>query len=73
MSAGFEGKGRINREDWALTWNAALETGGLLVSDRIELEFDVSAIKLTPVRLREKTEERTEAGTWPAPRRPGRR
>jgi polyisoprenoid-binding protein YceI len=42
---GFEGGTTINRKDWGLTWNAALETGGVLVSDKIKLEFDVSAIK----------------------------
>jgi polyisoprenoid-binding protein YceI len=42
---GFEGEAAINRKDWGLTWNAALETGGVMVSDRIKLEFDVSAIK----------------------------
>jgi polyisoprenoid-binding protein YceI len=42
---GFEGETTINRKDWDLTWNAALETGGVLVSDKIRLEFDVSAIK----------------------------
>ncbi len=42
---GFEGEGTINRKDWGLTWNAALETGGVMVSDKIKLEFDVSAIK----------------------------
>ena len=42
---GFEGATSINRRDWDLTWNAALETGGVLVSDKIKLEFDVSAIK----------------------------
>lgn len=42
---GFEGQAAINRKDWDLTWNAALETGGVLVSERIKLEFDVSAIK----------------------------
>jgi polyisoprenoid-binding protein YceI len=35
----------INRKDYGITWNAALETGGVLVSDKIVLEFDVSAIK----------------------------
>jgi polyisoprenoid-binding protein YceI len=45
LRAGFEGKTTVNRKDWGLTWNAALETGGLLVSDKIRLEFDVSAIK----------------------------
>ena len=42
---GFEGATSINRSDWGLTFNAALETGGVLVSEKIKLEFDVSAIK----------------------------
>lgn len=42
---GFEGATAINRKDWDLTWNAALETGGVLVSEKVKLEFDVSAIK----------------------------
>ena len=42
---GFEGSVTVNRKDWDLTWNAALETGGVLVSDKIKLEFDVSAIR----------------------------
>ena len=35
----------VSRKDWGLTWNAALETGGVLVSDKVKLEFDISAIK----------------------------
>ncbi|MEU6668730.1 YceI family protein [Streptomyces sp. NPDC046727] len=42
---GFEGKTEILRSEWGLTWNAALETGGVLVSDKIKLVFDISAIK----------------------------
>lgn len=42
---GFEGKTTVNRSDFGLTWNAALETGGFMVSDKVVLEFDVSAIK----------------------------
>ncbi|MEU3840681.1 YceI family protein [Streptomyces sp. NPDC028635] len=42
---GFEGKAEILRSEWGLTWNAALETGGVLVSDKIKLVFDVSAIR----------------------------
>ncbi|MEU9581578.1 YceI family protein [Streptomyces chilikensis] len=42
---GFEGRGEILRSDWGVTWNAALETGGVLVSDRIKLRFDISAVK----------------------------
>jgi polyisoprenoid-binding protein YceI len=45
LRVGFEGSTTINRKDWGLTWNAALETGGVLVSDKIKLDFDVSAIQ----------------------------
>ncbi len=45
VRVGFEGETTINRKDWGLTWNAALETGGVLVSDKIKLEFDISAIQ----------------------------
>ena len=45
LRAGFEGSTVINRKDYGITWNAALETGGVLVSDKITLEFEVSAIK----------------------------
>ena len=45
LRAGFEGAVNINRKDYGITWNAALETGGVLVSDKIVLEFDVSAVK----------------------------
>jgi polyisoprenoid-binding protein YceI len=48
LRAGFEGRGVVNRRDWGLTWNAALETGGFMVSDKVRIEFDVSAVKLTP-------------------------
>ena len=42
---GFEGDVTVNRKDWGLTWNANLERGGVLVSEKIKLEFDISAIK----------------------------
>jgi len=45
VRAGFEGSTTINRKDWGLSWNAALETGGVLVSEKIKLDFDISAIK----------------------------
>jgi polyisoprenoid-binding protein YceI len=48
LRVGFEGGTAISRKDWGLTWNAALETGGVLVSDKVKLEFDVSAIQVTP-------------------------
>ena len=44
--AGFEGKTTINRTDFGVTFNAALETGGVLVSEKITLEFEISAVKV---------------------------
>jgi len=44
---GFEGALAIKRSDWGLTWNTALDTGGVLVSDRIQIEFDVSAVRIS--------------------------
>jgi len=45
LRVGFEGSVTINRKDYGITWNAALETGGVLVSDKVVLEFEISAIK----------------------------
>ncbi|TDE07981.1 YceI family protein [Jiangella asiatica] len=42
---GFEGSVVINRKDFNVTWNAPLEAGGVLVSEKVTLEFEVSAIK----------------------------
>jgi polyisoprenoid-binding protein YceI len=41
----LEATTRINREDWGLTWNAPLETGGVLVSKEITIELEVQASK----------------------------
>ncbi len=43
--AGFETEIEISRKDYGLTWNAALETGGVLVGDKVKIALDVSAIK----------------------------
>lgn len=45
--AGFSLNGKINRKDWGLTWNAALETGGLMVSDEVRLSAEVQFVKET--------------------------
>jgi len=45
LRVGFEGATTINRKDWDVSWNAALDGGGFLVSDKVTLEFDISAIK----------------------------
>ena len=42
---GLEGKTTVNRKDWGISWNAALEAGGVLVSEKVTLEFEVSAIR----------------------------
>lgn len=43
--AGFEASVTISRKDFGLTWNAALEAGGVLVADKVKIDLDVSAIK----------------------------
>ncbi|WP_345752599.1 YceI family protein [Microbacterium rhizophilus] len=45
VRAGFEGTLSISRADFGLTWNVALDAGGWLVSDKIKIELDVSAVK----------------------------
>jgi polyisoprenoid-binding protein YceI len=42
---GLEGRTEILRKDWGVSWNVALEAGGILVSDKVTLEFDVAAVK----------------------------
>ncbi|WP_399085375.1 YceI family protein [Streptomyces sp. BBFR2] len=42
---GFEGATEILRSEWGLTWNAALEAGGVMVSDKVKLTFDISAVR----------------------------
>jgi polyisoprenoid-binding protein YceI len=45
-SAGFCGLTKIDRKDWGLTWNQALETGGWLVGDQINIEIEVELVKV---------------------------
>jgi polyisoprenoid-binding protein YceI len=47
LRVGFEGSGALKRSDWGLTWNVALEAGGVVLSDRITLELDLSLVKTT--------------------------
>ena len=42
---GLEGSTVVNRKDWGVSWNAALDAGGVLVSEKVTLEFEVSAIR----------------------------
>jgi len=41
--AGFSAVGEIERRDWDLTWNVPLENGGVLVSEKFKIEFDIEA------------------------------
>ncbi|QEC53444.1 polyisoprenoid-binding protein YceI [Anseongella ginsenosidimutans] len=42
---GFSVSGKLNRKDWGLNWNAALETGGVMVSDEVRLNAEVQFVK----------------------------
>lgn len=42
---GLEGTTTVNRKDWGVSWNAALEAGGVLVSEKVNLELDLSLVK----------------------------
>jgi polyisoprenoid-binding protein YceI len=43
--AGFTVNGKINRKDWGLNWNAALEAGGMLVSEEVRISCEVQLVK----------------------------
>lgn len=43
--AGFVASTTINRKDWGIEWNAPLETGGVLVGDKVQIELDVQLVK----------------------------
>jgi polyisoprenoid-binding protein YceI len=43
--AGFSAKTKIDRRDWGLTWNQALEAGGVLVSNNLTIELQVQAVR----------------------------
>ena len=45
MKAGFSIEGKINRKEWGLNWNAALETGGVLVSEDVKIQAEVQFVK----------------------------
>ncbi|MEP6927815.1 MAG: YceI family protein [Ginsengibacter sp.] len=49
--AGFAINGKINRKDWKLHWNTALETGGVLVSDEVQISCEVQLLKSNEEQL----------------------
>ena len=48
VSAGFSATTKINRKDWRLTWNVALETGGVLVGEEVAIEIELEIVKQIP-------------------------
>ena len=42
---GFSAKGELDREDWGLTWNQALETGGVVVGKKVTLEIEAELVR----------------------------
>ncbi len=48
ISAGFSATTKINRKDWGLTWNVALETGGVLVGEEVAIEIEIEIVKQVP-------------------------
>jgi polyisoprenoid-binding protein YceI len=71
--AGFEGTATINRKDWGLTWNAALETGGFMIGDKVKLVLEIEANKVEAAAAdsqeaesEEKQIEETESRETPA-------
>ncbi|SEM60171.1 Polyisoprenoid-binding protein YceI [Mesobacillus persicus] len=44
--AGFSAEGTLNRSDYGLTWNSALETGGVLVGDKVKISLEIQAAKV---------------------------
>ena len=45
LRVGFEGATQVNRKDWGVNWNTVLEAGGVLVSEKVTLEVEISATK----------------------------
>lgn len=45
LKAGFSLNGKINRNEFGLTWNAALETGGMLVSEDVKIQAEIQLLK----------------------------
>ena len=55
QSAGFSAITKVNRKDWNLNWNVALETGGVLVSEEIKIDIELEIIKQAETETTEAT------------------
>jgi polyisoprenoid-binding protein YceI len=50
-SAGFNASTKINRKDWGLNWNVALETGGVLVGEEVTISIELEIVKQVPAEV----------------------
>jgi len=64
--AAFHARTRINREDFGLTWNVALETGGVLVGKEIKVEIDLAVVSAVEAVEATESIERQTAGALSA-------
>jgi polyisoprenoid-binding protein YceI len=55
--AGFTVTGKLNRKDFGLNWNAALETGGVLVSDEVKIASEIQLVKAQTATAGSENEE----------------
>jgi len=51
VRAGFTARASFSRKDFGLTWNQALETGGVLVADRVDVEIELEAIQQAAAKV----------------------
>ncbi|MCK6627555.1 MAG: YceI family protein [Anaerolineae bacterium] len=51
INAGFTAQTRINRKEWGLTWNVALETGGMLVGEEVTISIELELVKQPEAEL----------------------
>jgi len=61
MSAGFSATTTLNRKNWGLTWNQALETGGILVGDELKVEIEIELLKEDAEEAQEEVEAAMDA------------
>jgi polyisoprenoid-binding protein YceI len=48
VRAGFNAEGKLNRKDFGMVWNKALDSGGLVVGDEVHIKLDIECIKAKP-------------------------
>lgn len=63
MRRGVSMSGNLNRKDFGLTWNQALEAGGVLVDEKVKLELDLEIVQAAPQEASKLAETESEAAT----------